>query len=77
MADKNPFPGENNTGHIWDDNLRELENPPPQWWMIAFWAQLFCSVLRLIGFHFTLLAVLFPQHSGLKSNSLPNTKVAI
>lgn len=38
MADKNPFPGENNTGHIWDDNLRELTNPPPRWWTIAFWA---------------------------------------
>ncbi|MCU7924778.1 MAG: cytochrome-c oxidase, cbb3-type subunit III [Candidatus Thiodiazotropha sp. (ex Dulcina madagascariensis)] len=38
MADNNPFPGENNTGHIWDDNLRELSNPPPRWWMIAFWA---------------------------------------
>jgi cytochrome c oxidase cbb3-type subunit 3 len=40
MADKNPFPGENNTGHIWDDNLRELNNPPPRWWMIAFWASI-------------------------------------
>lgn len=40
MADNNPFPGENNTGHIWDDNLRELSNPPPRWWMIAFWASL-------------------------------------
>ncbi|MCU7879267.1 MAG: cytochrome-c oxidase, cbb3-type subunit III [Candidatus Thiodiazotropha sp. (ex Lucinoma aequizonata)] len=38
MPDNNPFPGENNTGHIWDDNLRELSNPPPRWWMIAFWA---------------------------------------
>ncbi|MCU7905667.1 MAG: cytochrome-c oxidase, cbb3-type subunit III [Candidatus Thiodiazotropha sp. (ex Epidulcina cf. delphinae)] len=38
MADNNPFPGENNTGHIWDDNIRELSNPPPRWWMIAFWA---------------------------------------
>ena len=40
MADKNPFPGENNTGHIWDDNLRELANPPPRWWMISFWASI-------------------------------------
>ena len=40
MADKNPFPGENNTGHIWDDNIRELNNPPPRWWMIAFWASI-------------------------------------
>lgn len=38
MAQNNPFPGENNTGHIWDDNLRELKNPPPRWWMLAFWA---------------------------------------
>ena len=37
MAENNPFPGENNTGHFWDDNLRELKNPPPRWWMIAFW----------------------------------------
>jgi cytochrome c oxidase cbb3-type subunit 3 len=40
MAENNPFPGENNTGHFWDDNLRELNNPPPRWWMIAFWASL-------------------------------------
>jgi cytochrome c oxidase cbb3-type subunit 3 len=40
MADNNPFPGENNTGHIWDDNLRELDNPPPSWWMMAFWASI-------------------------------------
>ncbi|MET0069908.1 MAG: cytochrome-c oxidase, cbb3-type subunit III [Candidatus Thiodiazotropha sp.] len=38
MADNNPYPGENNTGHVWDDNLRELTNPPPRWWMLAFWA---------------------------------------
>lgn len=38
--DKNPFPGENNTGHIWDDNIRELNNPIPRWWMIGFWASI-------------------------------------
>ncbi|MCP4043953.1 MAG: cytochrome-c oxidase, cbb3-type subunit III [Gammaproteobacteria bacterium] len=38
MTDKNPFPGEDNTGHIWDDNLRELNNPAPRWWMLGFWA---------------------------------------
>lgn len=46
MAENNPFPGENNTGHIWDDNVRELKNDPPRWWMIAFWA----SVLWWIGY---------------------------
>jgi len=38
MADKNPFPGENNTGHIWDDNIRELANPIPRWWMLSWYA---------------------------------------
>ncbi len=40
MAENNPFPGENNTGHFWDGNLRELRNPAPRWWMIAFWASI-------------------------------------
>ena len=40
MTDTNPFPGENNTGHIFDYDVRELTNPPPRWWMIAFWASL-------------------------------------
>jgi len=56
MADKNPFPGENNTGHIWDDNLRELANPPPRWWMIAFWA----SVIWVIGY-----AIIYPMWPAL------------
>lgn len=46
MAEHNPFPGENNTGHVWDDNLRELKNPPPRWWMLGFWA----SILWVIGY---------------------------
>jgi cytochrome c oxidase cbb3-type subunit III len=52
MAERNPFPGENNTGHIWDDNLRELKNPPPRWWMLAFWA----SVAWWVGY-----AILYPM----------------
>lgn len=48
MTDNNPFPGENNTGHIWDDNLRELDNPPPNWWMIGFWL----SILWWIAYAF-------------------------
>jgi cytochrome c oxidase cbb3-type subunit 3 len=52
MAENNPFPGENNTGHVWDDNLRELANPPPRWWMLGFWA----SILFVIGY-----TVLYPS----------------
>ncbi len=42
----NPFPDEGNTGHIWDDNLRELANPAPNWWMMAFYA----SIAFVIGY---------------------------
>jgi cytochrome c oxidase cbb3-type subunit 3 len=56
MTDNNPFPGENNTGHIWDDNLRELKNPPPRWWMLAFWA----SLVWWIGY-----GILYPMWPGL------------
>ena len=49
MSDeKNPFPNENNTGHIWDDNLRELDNDPPTWWTIGFHASWIFVVLYTI-----------------------------
>ncbi len=38
MAGKNPWPDEGNTGHIWDEDIRELDNPPPLWWMLSFYA---------------------------------------
>lgn len=56
MADNNPFPGENNTGHIWDENIRELLNPPPRWWMIAFIA----SFLFVVGY-----SILYPTWPGI------------
>lgn len=46
MSENNPFPDEGNTGHIWDDNIRELANPPPNWWMMAFWA----SIAFVVGY---------------------------
>lgn len=36
MSENNPFPNEKNSGHVWDDNLRELLNEPPTWWRIGF-----------------------------------------
>jgi cytochrome c oxidase cbb3-type subunit 3 len=27
---------DNSTGHVWDENLRELNNPMPRWWVIMF-----------------------------------------
>lgn len=38
MSDKsNPY-GAPDTGHVWDDTLRELTNDPPKWWMLGFHA---------------------------------------
>ena len=28
--------GDNSTGHVWDEDLRELNNPLPRWWMGLF-----------------------------------------
>ena len=51
MTDKsNPYQVPD-TGHVWDDNLRELANPPPRWWMLAFWA----SILWVVGY-----SILYP-----------------
>jgi cytochrome c oxidase cbb3-type subunit 3 len=38
MAHDNPWPNEGNTGHIWDEDIRELDNPPPLWWRLAYYA---------------------------------------
>ena len=48
MSDENKFPGENNTGHVWDDTLRELLNDPPTWWRIGFHASWIFVVLYTI-----------------------------
>jgi len=37
MSEKNPY-GVSDTGHVWDDTLRELTNQPPKWWMMGFHA---------------------------------------
>ncbi|MCW8829640.1 MAG: c-type cytochrome [Gammaproteobacteria bacterium] len=36
MSDKsNPYDAPD-TGHVWDESLRELTNQPPKWWMLGF-----------------------------------------
>ncbi len=38
MSDNaNPYSAPD-TGHLWDDTLRELTNDPPKWWMLGFHA---------------------------------------
>ncbi len=32
------------TGHVWDENLQELNNPLPRWWLNMFYVTLFFGV---------------------------------
>jgi cytochrome c oxidase cbb3-type subunit 3 len=35
-------------GHVWDDNLEELNNPLPMWWLYMFYITLFFSIGYLL-----------------------------
>lgn len=38
---------DNTTGHVWDEDLRELNNPLPRWWMWLFVATVVFSAVYL------------------------------
>ena len=40
----------NTTGHVWDENLSELNNPLPRWWMWLFILTVIFSFVYLIFF---------------------------
>ena len=33
---RKPMAADHSTGHVWDENLVELNNPLPRWWMVLF-----------------------------------------
>ncbi|MDR2093260.1 MAG: cytochrome-c oxidase, cbb3-type subunit III [Azoarcus sp.] len=37
-------------GHVWDENLREYNNPLPRWWLYLFWATVIFAILYLYMF---------------------------
>ena len=39
--------GDNTTGHVWDGDLKELNNPLPRWWMGLFWLTVIFAFLYL------------------------------
>ena len=41
---------DNTTGHVWDGDLRELNNPMPRWWMWLFVLTIVFSVFYLIAY---------------------------
>ena len=43
-------PDDNTTGHVWDGDLRELNNPLPRWWMWLFIITVVFSLAYLVIF---------------------------
>jgi cytochrome c oxidase cbb3-type subunit 3 len=41
---KDPLTGVETTGHVWDDNIREFDNPLPRWWLWAFYGTVIFTV---------------------------------
>ena len=50
MRVKRPKPGEQveTTGHVWDGDLTEFNNPLPRWWMWLFWITIVFSFAYLV-----------------------------
>ena len=42
--------GDNTTGHVWDEDLREMNNPLPRWWMWLFVLTIVFALLYLVAF---------------------------
>ncbi|WP_411883312.1 cytochrome-c oxidase, cbb3-type subunit III [Polaromonas sp. YR568] len=41
---------DNTTGHVWDEDLRESNNPMPRWWMWLFVISVVYSLLYLVAY---------------------------
>lgn len=48
MSEKHEVSGVTTTGHVWDDDLADLTNQPPKWWMLGFIASLLFVVVYWI-----------------------------
>ena len=42
--------GDNTTGHVWDEDLREMNNPMPRWWMWLFVLTIVFGLLYLVAY---------------------------
>ena len=48
MSDKKNSTNAEDTGHVWDDNLRELTNQPPRWWMISLYISIVWVIVYFV-----------------------------
>jgi cytochrome c oxidase cbb3-type subunit 3 len=47
---KVPATADNSTGHVWDEDLREMNNPLPRWWVWMFIITIVFSLLYLVAY---------------------------
>jgi cytochrome c oxidase cbb3-type subunit III len=47
---KIPATADNSTGHVWDEDLREMNNPLPRWWVWMFIITIVFSLLYLVAY---------------------------
>jgi cytochrome c oxidase cbb3-type subunit III len=47
---KIPQRTDNTTGHVWDEDLTEMNNPLPRWWMWMFVLSIVFSLLYLVAY---------------------------
>jgi cytochrome c oxidase cbb3-type subunit 3 len=47
---KVPAHADNSTGHVWDEDLREMNNPLPLWWVWLFIITIVFSLMYLVAF---------------------------
>jgi cytochrome c oxidase cbb3-type subunit 3 len=47
---KVPATADNSTGHVWDEDLREMNNPLPRWWVWMFVLTVVFSLLYLVAY---------------------------
>ena len=43
-------PGDNTSGHIWDEDIREMNNPLPRWWVGMFILTIVFSLFYLVAY---------------------------
>jgi cytochrome c oxidase cbb3-type subunit 3 len=43
-------PGDDTSGHIWDEDLREMNNPLPRWWVWMFVITIIFSLFYLVAY---------------------------
>jgi cytochrome c oxidase cbb3-type subunit 3 len=47
---KIPATADNTTGHVWDEDLTEMNNPMPRWWMWLFVGTIVFAFLYLVAY---------------------------